>query len=148
MPFDFELYHRAILTSHFEVNVVVLRLHSLLRQEKQQQQRVTVGRITHPHTAECGDFRFFHYIYVPVFTYGEPSALEAAARFQQNANKNALCAIVSSFNHNHPLQQSTCFETSLVAADALKEPETQMRTETRYPTNTGVVLKRSTSAAG
>lgn len=30
VSFDFELYHRAILACHLEVNVVVLRLHSLL----------------------------------------------------------------------------------------------------------------------
>ena len=33
MPFDFELYNRSILTSYLEVNVVVLRLHSLLQQK-------------------------------------------------------------------------------------------------------------------
>lgn len=31
MPFDFELYDRAILTSYLEVDVVVLRLHSFLQ---------------------------------------------------------------------------------------------------------------------
>lgn len=29
--------------------------------KKKQQQCVTVGRITHPHAPECGDFRFFHF---------------------------------------------------------------------------------------
>lgn len=41
MPFDFELDHRAILTGHLQVNVVVLRLHSFLQQQTTVDQPAT-----------------------------------------------------------------------------------------------------------
>lgn len=45
MSFYFELDHRAILTSHLQVNVVVLRLHSFLQQQTAfDQPRITRTR--------------------------------------------------------------------------------------------------------
>lgn len=41
MSFDFELDHRAILTRHLQVNVVVLRLHSFLQQQTTVDQPAT-----------------------------------------------------------------------------------------------------------
>lgn len=41
MSFDFELDHRAILTGHLQVNVVVLRLHSFLQQQTTVDQPAT-----------------------------------------------------------------------------------------------------------
>lgn len=76
MPFDFELYHRAILTSYLEVNVVVLRLHSLL------QQKANVLQSDEWPPPECGGFRLLPAHYVQVFTLGEP--IPPVAKFQHN----------------------------------------------------------------